>query len=310
MYKTNVDGMNFDELRSYVKKLANQVTELSDLYSKTTRKYEDLLCNLSRENLSIEFINEQEEYINSTIQREAKAFDVKLEKYSTIKQTEDEIKTSVGKMMDSVDETFKSYSTTQQTADSILSLVSSQREIKNAVEVTSVSKMTDESVTYKICTRNTDGIIISETYYYYSDIADDWIPFQAENLYTVFKQTSEGFEFKGNVIIDGDAVITKNLKAQKIVSQDGNEIALLTMVSNGETKFPDLTYYGKVNDEYQELFGIRYDGAGTSYIRLNGIYIGYVGVNKEKFYPLGTWCFSENNGTAVEGLGVVPVFGG
>jgi hypothetical protein len=56
----NVDSMNFEELRSFVKVLANDVQELSDLYAKTTREYNDMLYNLSRENLSVEYLNEQD----------------------------------------------------------------------------------------------------------------------------------------------------------------------------------------------------------------------------------------------------------
>ena len=372
----NVDSMNFEELRSFVKVLANDVQELSDLYAKTKREYNDMLYNLSRDNLSIEYIVEQESMfeqtenglksviakniaslrkltdeekenatpINSFEEMTDKSLIYKMpltddpnkftyfcyyapldmwvpinevdqQKYSTIEQTAEKIATSVSETKQYVDEKLgdvelTNYTTIEQTADSIRTLAARQVDIKNATKVTDPNQMTDENKVYKMLYTDNKGIT-SEKYYYYSDIADDWIPFQADNIYTIFEQTAEGFEFKGNVVIDGDAVVTKNLKAQKIVSQDGNEIALLTITYNdNDISFPDLTYYGKVNDEYQELFGIRYDGTGTSYIRLNGIYIGYVGVNKEKFYPLGTWCFSEKNGTEVEGLGVVPVFGG
>lgn len=274
----NVDSMNFEELRSFVKVLSNSVQELSDLYAKTKREYNDMLYNLSRDNLSIEYIQEEKEFVNST-----------------------------------VGDKLKGYSTIEQTAQGISTLALRQVDLKNAIEVDSTSEMTYDDKIYKICQRKDDKIV-AETYYYYNDLGDEWVKFQGANIYTVFEQTAEGFLFKGNVIIDGNAVVTKNLKAQQIVSQDGNEIGLLTISYNDENvSFPDLTYYGKVNkdnDKYQELFGIRYGGTGEAYMRLNGINIGYVGDSKEKFYPLGTWCFSENNGTEVEGLGVVPVFGG
>lgn len=56
----SIDSMNFEELRKFVKVLNSQVQELSDLYAKTTREYNDMLYNLSRDNLSVEYLNEQD----------------------------------------------------------------------------------------------------------------------------------------------------------------------------------------------------------------------------------------------------------
>jgi arsenate reductase-like glutaredoxin family protein len=398
----NVDSMNFEELRSFVKVLANSVQELSDLYAKTKREYNDMLYNLSRDNLSIEYIAEQESMFEqtenglksviakniaslrkltdkekenatpvnsfeemtdksliykmpltddpnkftyfcyyapldmwvpinevdqqkySTIEQTAEkiatsvnsamtSVDSKLTEYSTIEQTEEKIATSVRETKQYVDDMLgdvelDEYTTIEQTAKSISTLAARQVDIKKAEKVSGVTEMTDTKKVYKVCYTDDKGFP-SEKYYYYSDIANKWIPFQAENLYTVFQQTAEGFLFKGNVIIDGDAVVTKNLKAQKIVSQDGNEIGMLTISYNNQgVNFPDLTYYGKINGSYRELFGIRYDGTGAASIRLKENEIGYVGSELGYFWPQGTWNFSSQRCDVI-GLGVVPVFG-
>lgn len=409
----NVDSMNFEELRSFVKVLANNVQELSDLYAKTKREYNDMLYNLSRDNLSIEYIQEEKEFVNSTVGNKMKDYStieqteekIKLtvgssvsslkqysdaelsnatrvesidemewqdkiyfienndgsktyyvynallqiwtpiinyvgQKYSTIEQTDEKIASSVISNKEYVDTSLTQYSTTEQTAEMIQSKV--EEEIGNAgggIDLTQYTKI--EQTADAITQTAYRGINLSEakeisgeeflpdeydgneyfishdgfgsnserTYYAYNYALGKYMPIlDGQSIYTVFKQTADKFEFKGNVIIDGDAVVTKNLKAQKIVSQDGNEIALLTMVSNGESKFPDLTYYGKINDRYRELFGIRYDGTGVASIRLKENEIGYVGSELGYFWPQGTWNFSSQQ-CEVKGLGVVPVFG-
>jgi hypothetical protein len=236
--------------------------------------------------------------------------------YSTIEQTEDMIKATVESTKEYVDEKLgdvelTDYTTIEQTADSIKTIAAKQVNLKDAIEVEEITNQLDENYIYKTCEYADEEktIVTAETYYYYNELGNEWIPFQAENLYTVFQQTAEGFLFKGNVIIDGDAVVTKNLKAQKIVSQDGNEIGMLTISYNNQgVNFPDLTYYGKINGSYRELFGIRYDGTGAASIRLKENEIGYVGSELGYFWPQGTWNFSSQRCDVI-GLGVVPVFG-
>lgn len=301
----SIDSMNFEELRKFVKVLNSQVQELSDLYAKTTREYNDMLYNLSRDNLSVEYIQEEREFVNSVIDNKNQGIMEGMATLETrIMQNEENIQLKAS--MEDVDE--KAETIINQTAQGISTLALRQVNLKDAIEVDSESEMEDDDEIYKICQRKDDKIV-AETYYYYNDLGDEWVPFQAENLYTVFQQTAEGFLFKGNVIIDGDAVVTKNLKAQKIVSQDGNEIGMLTIsYYNQDVAFPDLTYYGKINGSYRELFGIRYDGTGAASIRLKENTIGYVGSELGYFWPQGTWNFRSQQ-CEVIGLGVVPVFG-
>lgn len=408
----NVDSMNFEELRSFVKVLANNVQELSDLYAKTKREYNDMLYNLSRDNLSIEYIQEEKEFVNSTVGDKMKDYStieqteekIKLtvgssvsslkqyskaelsnatrvesidemefqnliyyidnddesktyyvynpllqiwtpiinyvgQKYSTIEQTDEKIASSVISNKEYVDASLTQYSTTEQTAEMIQSKV--EEEIGNAgggIDLTQYTRIeqTADAITqtaYRginlseaieisgeeflpdeydgneyFISHNGYGIPGERNYYAYNYALKKYMPIiDGQSIYTVFKQTADKFEFKGNVIIDGDAVITKNLKAQKIVSSDKNEVGLLTLASNGETTFPDLTYFQNNSGVYKELFGIRYDGTDAVSIRLNGRNIGYVG-NNNSFYAQGTWNFGSQYCT-VEGLGVVPVFG-
>lgn len=402
----NVDSMNFEELRSFVKVLANNVQELSDLYEKTKREYNDMLYNLSRDNLSIEYIQEEKEFVNSTVGDKMKDYstieqteekikltvgssvsslkqysDAELEaatkadsiadmewqdkiyfienndgsktyyvynpllqiwnpiinyvgqKYSTIEQTDEKIASTVISNKQYVDTSLTQYSTTErtaemiqskveeeignagggvdltqytrieQTAKSISTLAARQVDIKKAEEVSDVTEMTDRNKVYKVCYTDDKGFP-SEKYYYYSDIANEWIPFQAENLYTVFQQTAEGFSFKGNVIIDGDVVALKNISADRIYSKE----------------YPDGGYYLKIFGEFGDFGVFSPDAGETNDITGGCIFSVYnnvteVGMNvdsrnilivaNDETRAIGKWKFSGD----VEGLGVVPVFG-
>lgn len=366
----NIDSMNFEELRSFVKVLANSVQELSDLYAKTKREYNDMLYNLSRDNLSIEYIAEQESMfeqtenglksviakniaslrkltdeekenatpVNSFEEMTDKSLIYKMpltddpneftyfcyyapldmwvpinevdqQKYSTIEQTAEKIATSVRETKQYVDDMLgdvelDGYTTIEQTAQAITQTAYRGINLNDAEEVSSTQDMKDKEKVYYI---SKSGV---RTYYAYNSALEEFtLILDGQSIYTVFEQTADGFEFKGNVIIDGDAVVTKNLKAQKIVSQDGNEIGMLTISYNNQgVNFPDLTYYGKINGSYRELFGIRYDGTGAASIRLKENEIGYVGSELGYFWPQGTWNFSSQRCDVI-GLGVVPVFG-
>lgn len=393
----NVDSMNFEELRSFVKVLANNVQELSDLYAKTKREYNDMLYNLSRDNLSIEYIQEEKEFVNSTVGDKMKDYStieqteekIKLtvgssvsslkqyskaelsnatrvesidemefqnliyyidnddesktyyvynpllqiwtpiinyvgQKYSTIEQTDEKIASSVisnkkyvdasltqystteqtaEKIATSVSETKKyvddklgdveldEYTTIEQTADSIKTIAAKQVNLKNAIEVKEITNQLDEKEIYKTCEYSSDGKITSETYYYYDELGNEWIPFQADNIYTVFKQTSEGFEFKGNVRIDASLIVQGEMKGINIY------------VGDSMTDQPIAIIADDIYDAY--------------------IKVGTVGVIRPSVSPAQMIISSKTQGadmliesktlrfncSQVEGLGVVPVFG-
>ena len=353
----NVDSMNFEELRSFVKVLANSVQELSDLYAKTKREYNDMLYNLSRDNLSIEYIIEQESMfeqtenglksviakniaslrkltdeekenatpVNSFEEMTDKSLIYKMpltddpnkftyfcyyapldmwvpinevdqQKYSTIEQTAEKIATSVSETKQYVDKKLgdvklDGYTTVEQTADSIRTLAARQVDIKNATKVTDPKQMTDENKVYKMLYTDNKGIT-SEKYYYYSDIADDWIPFQADNIYTIFEQTAEGFEFKGNVVIDGSLITQGEIKGISVyASKKNTDQSVALIAGNGSDSFVKIGSVGRIYPDVSN---------GQMVISARAKEADLVLTGKTILFDAET----------VEGLGVVPVFGG
>lgn len=375
----SIDSMNFEELRKFVKVLNSQVQELSDLYAKTTREYNDMLYNLSRDNLSIEYIQEEKEFVNSTVGDKMKDYStieqteekIKLtvgssvsslkqysdaelsnatrvesidemewqdkiyfiknddesktyyvynhllqiwtpiinsagQKYSTIEQTDDKIASAVEEVKSSIGQPdLTEYTKIEQTADSIKTIAAKQVNLKNAIEVKEITNQLDEKEIYKTCEYSSDGKITSETYYYYDELGNEWIPFQADNIYTVFEQTAEGFKFKGNVIIDGDLCVLRNIRADRLYSRD---------YPNG--------YYMKIYGEFGD-FGIFSPYAATNGNFSQGCILGAYNnlaeailvINSQNVMAVDSdevramnkkWNFS---GVDVKGLGVVPVFG-
>lgn len=292
----SIESMNFDELRSFVKVLYADVQEISGLLARTKRQYDDMLYNLSRENLSIELINEQEEYVNSTIKKESEAIGVKLEQYSTIEQTAAKIATSVSETKQYVDNKlgdveFDEYTTIEQTAESISTLAARQVDIKNATEVTENDQMKDKNKVYKMCYTDDKGFP-SEKYYYYSDIANEWIPFQAENLYTVFQQTTDGFELLGNVKIDGSLITQGVIKGISVyASKKYTDQSVALIAGNGSDSYIKIGSVGIIYPDVsngQVVISAKKQGAN---LVLTGETIRF-------------------DADTVEGLGVVPVFGG
>ena len=319
----NVDSMNFEELRSFVKVLANDVQELSDLYAKTTREYNDMLYNLSRDNLSIEYIQEEKEFVNSTVGD-------KMKDYSTIDQTDEKIASSVISNKEYVDTSLTQYSTTEQTAEMIQSKV--EEEIGNAGGGIDLTQYTRIDQTADAITQTAyRGINLSEaieisgeeflpdeydgneyfishdgfgsnserTYYAYNYALGKYMPIlDGQSIYTIFEQTAEGFKFKGDVNIFG---VLSGVEYSDIKNEA--KLRLSASDSNNNT-YPSLVYEEASSNK--ELFRITYDDAGTVYFLLNSNQVGYVGTDMETFYPVGKWRFSQAD---VEGLGVVPVFG-
>ena len=407
----NVDSMNFEELRSFVKVLANNVQELSDLYAKTKREYNDMLYNLSRENLSIEYIQEEKEFVNSTVGDKMKDYStieqteekIKLtvgssvsslkqysdaelsnatrvesidemewqdkiyfienndgsktyyvynpllqiwnpiinyvgQKYSTIEQTDEKIASSVISNKEYVDTSLTKYSTTERTAEMIQSKV--EEEIGNAGGGIDLTQYTRIDQTADAITQTAyRGINLSEaieisgeeflpdeydgneyfishdgfgsnserTYYAYNYALGKYMPIlDGQSIYTVFKQTADKFEFKGNVIIDGDVVALKNISADRIYSKE----------------YPDTGYYLKIFGEFGD-FGIFSPDAATNGNFSQGCILGaynnlaeailvinsqnVMAVDRDEVRAMNKkWNFS---GVDVEGIGVVPVFG-
>lgn len=237
MREENIEKMNFKELR-------NEVLLLRDELAIFKRKYEDAIYNLDSSNFGKSFTVEQDK-MKAQIQISAEAIKTlvsntdlatELEKYSTIVQTAEKIEFAVIQVENSTDEKLKSYSTITQTADAIHTVVSKGVNLNEAVKITSLEEATDKEKVYVIQETNESGKLISETYYYFNDLTNQWEILSGDNIYTVFNQTAEGFSLKGNVVIDGNTVVTKNLTLSGIVTWDMDNSPVKTQYStNGSS---------------------------------------------------------------------------
>ncbi len=124
------------------------------------------------------------------------------------------------------------FSSIEQTADEIKSVVSKNANLKEATLITSLDEAKNKDVIYKIQEKNADGDIIGERYYYYSKITKNWEKLSGDSIYTVFSQTADGFSLKGNVLIDGNTVITKNLNFSGNVTWEMENTPVLTQYSS------------------------------------------------------------------------------
>lgn len=221
MREENIENMNFRELRK-------EVLLLRDELAIFKRKYEDAIYNLDGSNFGKSFTVEQDK-MKAQIKISADAIKTmvsntdlatELEKYSTIVQTAEKIETAVIQINSSTDEKLKNYSTVTQTADAIHTVVSKGANLNEAIKITSLDEATDTEAIYVIQETNEDGKILSETYYYFNDLTNQWEILSGDSIYTVFNQTAEGFSLKGNVVIDGNTVVTKNLTLSGIVTWD------------------------------------------------------------------------------------------
>lgn len=284
----SIDSMDFEELRSYVKALSAEVSEISDLYARMKRQYEDMLYNLTRENLSIEYIQEEKEFVNSVVDNKNKGIMEGMASLETrIMQTEDKIETSAS----AVDEKFNLYTTTEQTASAISQTAFrgySLEKLKEAEKVSSEEFMDDPSKLYYIQL----GIDAPITYYAYNSVLEQFMPIvDGQSIYTVFKQTADGFEFLGNVKIDASLIVKGDMKGVNVYVGD------------------------EMTDQRIEIIA---DDKYDAYIN-----VGTVGIIRPSVSPAQMIISSKSQGadmliesetlrfncSQVEGLGVVPVFG-
>ncbi len=302
----NIDSMNFDELRSFAKVLYQKIEALEGLYARTKREYSDAINNITKDNISIELINEQEAAIAKTVSEQTTDIlngMVTLE--TKIAQNADAIELRASKEeVDALSETVIT-----QTAEAINQVALKCLPIdalNSATEVSSVEDMDDEAVIYKITTHDPDVDNIKAeitTYYAYNNVLGKFLPIlDGQSIYTVFTQTSDGFIFKGNVKIDASLIVKDTLYGFEYSDENGTAILKLSTTSSSGVYYPVMVY---TDSSGNEILKVAFDSAGTVDFYLNGNKIGYVGVDK-KFYAVGEWNFSN---AVVEELGVVPVFG-
>lgn len=219
MSDLTIDNMNFKELK-------NEVQSLRDELAMMKRKYEDILFNLGDENFSGAIIKEKND-MRTQISVNASGIETKV--------SHDDLN---GKL--------EKYSTIEQTADAITSVVSKKANLKDAQEVTKKDEMTDKEKIYVMRRYNSKNEIVSETYYYFNKLSKKWEILSGEDIHSVFNQTAEGFEMKGNVLIDGDTVITRNLKLSGNVTWDMENSPVKTQYSVDGLSWYDYTVDGFV----------------------------------------------------------------
>ena len=200
MFDKDISKMDFKELRSAVQ-------TLYDAYEIMRRKYEDAINNLDSDNFSDGYTVEQN---NMKAQ---------------VQITADAIKTMVSKA--DLKSALSAYSTLKQTADAIETVVSKGASLGDAEEVNSSSEMVDTDKVYVIRNTDEDGNILSEKYYYYNDLSEEWQVLSGDSIYTLFEQTAEGFKLRGNVLISGDVTLKSlawytKMFGDKLVLCDGN----------------------------------------------------------------------------------------
>ena len=227
------------------KQLRNAVQTLYDELAMFKRKYNDAIYNLDSDNLGKSFTIEQN---NMKTQ---------------IKVAADAIKTMVTDT--DLDKTLENYSTITQTANAIQTVVSKGENLDDAILIGSLDDATDTEAVYVIQETNENGKLLSETYYYFNDITKQWEILSGDSIYTVFNQTAEGFSLKGNVVIDGNTVITKNLTLSGIVTWDMDNSPVKSQYSADATNWHDsftdgdlymrMTFNGKDYGEAVKVVG-------------------------------------------------------
>lgn len=227
------------------KQLRNAVQMLYDELAMFKRKYNDAIYNLDSDNLGKSFTIEQN---NMKAQ---------------IKIAADAIKTMVSES--DLDKTLENYSTITQTANAIQTVVSKGANLDDAIPISSLEDATDTEAIYVVQETNENGKLLSETYYYFNDITEQWEILSGDSIYTVFNQTAEGFSLKGNVVIDGNTVITKNLTLSGIVTWDMDNSPVKSQYSADATNWHDsftdgdlymrMTFNGKDYGEAVKVVG-------------------------------------------------------
>lgn len=205
MREENIEKMSFKELRAEVQLLRDELAIFK-------RKYEDAIYNLDSDNFGKSFTVEQN---NMKAQ---------------IKISADAIKTMVSDT--DLQSALENYSTITQTANAIQTVVSKGANLDEAIPITSLDQATDTTAVYVIQSTDSLGNITGERYYYYNDLLNQWEILSGDSIYTVFNQTASGFELKGNVLIDGNTVITKNLTLSGNVTWDMENSPVLTRYSS------------------------------------------------------------------------------
>lgn len=231
----NINQMNLKQLR-------NEVQLLRDELAIMKRKYEDIIYNLDDDNFSSRIVKE------------------KGDMRTAIEVNAEGIKTKVSK--DDLNNSLSRYTTLEQTANAIKTQAYASADLSTAIEISDIKYATDKSKTYYI--KTADG---NKNYYYYNEISKEWEVIVGGGIDTVFEQTATGFKLKGNVLIDGDTVVTENLKLSGNVTWDMENSPVLTRYSsnnvNWHSEFKDGDLYMQMSFDGGEHWGTTTKVVGT-----------------------------------------------
>lgn len=202
----------FDISKMDFKQLRNEVQLLRDELAIFKRKYEDAINNIDSSNFSTSFTQEQD---NMKTQLKVSANAIKLMASKTDLET-----------------ALEDYATLTVTADAIRSAVSKGASREDAKEISSLDEALDVGKVYVIKSYNASGEVTGERYYYFNSLIKQWELLSDDSIYTVFEQTSDGFSLRGNVKIDGNAVVTENLTLSGKVTWDMSNSPVLSQYSS------------------------------------------------------------------------------
>lgn len=235
------------------KELRSAVQALFDAFAKQSREYADLLENLDFDNLSPGL------------------------KKSIV---------SAGSSETAID----------QTADMITMSATTNFDLSNVTEddeVDDVSDMTDSDRIYYISEYDGDGNELGRTYYCYSNISGSWIPMQGNSIYSLFRQTSKGFQFIGNVRIDGSMIVDGTISAEKLKT-------LIAEVAS------TLYIGGKAHEGTGKI--VLSDNVYIQVIESGVVGANGIGISAAKIKLGGDGCTVDFTGSSVSGLGLPLVF--
>ena len=283
--------MNHKELRAEVRRISDELTKFK-------RLYEDAIEHLTLSNFDGKFVKE----------------------YNGLKT---EITTAAGLVKSRVskvdlEKALEQYTSISQTYEAIESVASKSVDLNNATKkyydldkkIDPEEEFTDENRIYAAAVTDTgdrNGKVLSVTYYYYNDTVKKWQTLSGNTIYTICKQTNEGFEFLGNVVISGDLITGgtisgSNIKGGSFLNSAGTVI--LTLGGSVSSDMGDMTLS---TIDGRQVFQVYDEGLSTLFKTSE---ITFLAVSGSSVYPYGTWNFKYADVTGLDsGSGGVAVFG-
>jgi hypothetical protein len=261
------------------------------------RAFEDILYNLDTDNFSSRFVKEQGD-LRTAIEVTAEGIKTKvskkdlekeLEQYTSISQTYEAIESVASKSVD-LNDAIKLYYSLDRIPDPNKDWGDKDKDEIYAVTVTTNGLRT--------------GNVLSVTYYYYNDTVEKWQTLSGNTIYTIFKQTSEGFEFLGNVLIDGDLITKGTISAERI---DTENLSCTRLYAKGNFNGYSVRLNGNIGDfgifnafasdtafadNENCMFGIVHGVPNVNFYVYGHNFMG-LDVNSKTVWVKGSWNFSN-----------------